>query len=339
MSRSRARSAEPPPKLRVRRPADFLAVVPYLLGFHPSESLVAVLSRHGRVVLTARLDLPPPDLVERARDQLLGVVAQHRIDEVVLAVYGEDPVLGRRVLERLLDGAPGHVLVREALLVSGGRWWSLTCRTGCCPTEGTPFDPTTHRLAAEAVYAGLSAESSRAALEGQVRGPQASDLPRLEEAVRQARAEVAPLDRAASAARMAATVRAVLAGTAELDEPTCALLAVLALDLTVRDVAWALMSRDAIGDHVRLWSAVVARSPDEVAPAPLGLLGAAGWISGNGALLNCCIERLERTDPGYTMGHILADISDRALPPLLWDELVEDLRTEVGSVAGDLRLY
>jgi hypothetical protein len=339
MSRSRARSAEPPPKLRVRRPADFLAVVPYLLGFHPSESLVVVLSRQGRVVLTARLDLPPPDLVDLVRDQVLGLAEQHRIDEAVLAVYGEDAVAGRAVLERLLAGVSERVAVREALLVSRGRWWSLTCPTGCCPAEGTPFDPTAHRLAAEAVYAGLSAENSRAALEVQVRGPRAPDVPRLEEAVRQARAEVASLDRAAAAARMAATVRAVLAGTVALDEPTCALLAVLALDLTVRDVAWALMSRDTIHEHLRLWSSVVARSPDEVAAAPLGLLGVAGWISGNGALLNCCIERLERTDPGYTMRRVLSDISDRALPPSLWDEMVEDLRTEVGSVAGDLRLH
>jgi hypothetical protein len=339
MSRSRPRSAEPPPRLRVRRPADFLAVVPYLLGFHPSESLVAVLSRHGRVVLTARLDLPVPDLVDAVRDQVLGLAVQHHIDEVVLAVYAEDRVVGRRLLERLLVGVPGQVLVREALLVSGGTWWSLTCRTGCCPATGTPFDPTAHRLAAEAVYAGLSAESSRAALEVQVRGPQPADVPRLEEAVRQARAVVATLDRAASAARMADTVRAVLAGTAELDEPTCALLAVLALDLTVRDVAWALMSRDTVHDHLRLWSSVVARSPDEVARAPLGLLGVAGWISGNGALLNCCVERLQRTDPGYTMGHLLADISERALPPNLWDDLVEDLRSEVGSVAAGLRLH
>jgi hypothetical protein len=323
----------------VRRPADFLAVVPYLLGFHPSESLVAVLSRRGRVVLTARLDLPPPDLVDRVRDQVLGLAAQHHVDELVLAAYGEDPAVARQVLERLLDGVPGQVVVREALVVGGGRWWSLTCRTGCCPAEGTLFDPTAHRLAAEAVYAGLSAESSRAALEAQVRGPVASDVPRLEEAVRQARVEVASLDRAASAGRMAGTVRGVLAGTLALDEPTCALLAVLALDLTVRDVAWALMSRDAVEDHLRLWSAVVARSPDEVAAAPLGLLGVAAWISGNGALLNCCIERLEHTDPGYTMQRVLSDISERALPPSVWDELVEDLRTEVGSVAGGLRLH
>jgi hypothetical protein len=157
--------------------------------------------------------------------------------------------------------------------------------------------------------------------------------------VRQARTVVGLLDRPTAAARMAGTVRAVVAGDTDADEATCALLGVLALDLTVRDVAWALMSRDAIHDHLRLWSTVVAHTPDEVASAPLGLLGVAGWISGNGALLNCCIDRLDRTDPDYTLGVLLADISNRALPPSIWDELVEDLRTEVGAVAGDLRLH
>ena len=52
-------SVEAPARLRVRRPADFLAVIPYLVGFHPSESVVAVLCRDGRVLLTARMDLPP----------------------------------------------------------------------------------------------------------------------------------------------------------------------------------------------------------------------------------------------------------------------------------------
>jgi hypothetical protein len=342
MSRSRSRPcpAEPsPPRLRVRRPADFVAVAPYLLGFHPSESLVVVLSRRAQVVLTARLDLPPPALVDGVLGQMLGLAAEHGVDELVLLAYSENQVCGRRVLARLLDGVPDRLPVREALLVSGGRWWSLSCRTGCCPAAGTPLDPTAHPLAAEAVYAGLSAERSRSVLEAQVQGPRPGDLPRLQEAVRQARAVVAGWSRPAAAAQMSDTVRTVLAGDTGADEATCALLAVLALDLPVRDVAWALMSRDAIDHHLRLWSAVVSRSPGEVASAPLGLLGVAGWISGNGALLNCCVARLERTDPGYSLGLLLADISDRALPPTLWDELVEDLRTEVGAVAGDLRLH
>lgn len=326
-------------QLRVRRPADFLAVVPYLLGFHPAESLVVLLSRQGRVVLTARLDLPGPASARPALAQVRALSAEHRVDELVLVTYTEDEPLGRRLLEALLAEVPADVGLRDALLVSGGRWWSGTCSRSCCPPEGTPFDPSGHPLAAEAVYAGLSAQPSRTALAAQVRGPAAADLPRLELLVEQSRATVAPWDRPAAAARMADVVRQTLRSGEPPDEATCVLLAVLALDLTVRDVAWALMSRESGQDHLRLWTSVVARSPATVAPAPLGLLGMAAWINGNGALLNCCVARLEEVDPAYTLGHLLAEISERALPPGLWDQLVTGLRTEVGAVAGNLRLH
>ena len=50
-------SLETPTRLKVRRPDDLLALIPYLIGFHPEESLVAVFVRSGRVILAARLDL------------------------------------------------------------------------------------------------------------------------------------------------------------------------------------------------------------------------------------------------------------------------------------------
>ncbi len=45
------------PTLQVRGPADLLAAVPYLLGFHPHESLVIIGLADNRVIVTARLDL------------------------------------------------------------------------------------------------------------------------------------------------------------------------------------------------------------------------------------------------------------------------------------------
>jgi len=325
--------------MRVRRPGDFVAVVPYLLGFHPAESLVVVLSRQGAVVLTARLDLPAAGCAGAVLDQLVGLSAQHHVDELVLLAYSDDDAAARQLLAALLAGVPDGVSVREALLVSRGRWWSLTCSGGCCPEDGTPFDPTDHPLAAEAVYAGLGVQPDRAAVAASVRGPDAADLATLRAELERSRSVAAALERPAAARLMAATVREELARPDPPDDPTATLLAALALDLTVRDVAWALMDRDAVQDHLRVWGAVVSRSPDEVASAPLGLLGMAAWISGDGALMNCCVERLERCDPGYTLGHLLAEISERALAPSLWEEMVADLRSEVGAVAGGVHLH
>ncbi len=53
-------SIQYPPKLQVRSVADFLALVPYLLGFHPHTSVVAVAVADRRIAFVARADLPTP---------------------------------------------------------------------------------------------------------------------------------------------------------------------------------------------------------------------------------------------------------------------------------------
>lgn len=325
-----------PTRLRVRRPSDFLAVIPYLVGFHPDESVVALLFRHGRVLLTARIDLPPPELAEELSTHLHEVSGRHQVEELVLAAYSRDLTGARRVVERVVADPPAPV--RDALLIGGGRWWSLTCPSGCCPEEGSPYDPAGHPLAAEAVYAGLNVERDRFALAERVSGPPpAAEAPLLAR-VAPLRQRVAALGTPGAARLMAETVQRLRADPEPVDED-CLLLAVLAEDLVVRDVAWAMMHRRDSEDDVRVWGRVVARAPRGVAAGPLGLLGAAAWISGNGALQNCCVERLELLDPSYSLGGLLADISERALPPSAWDDMAEDLRREVCAVAGLHRLH
>lgn len=329
--RAGSRSAEPT-RLRVRQPADFLALIPYLLGFHPSESVVVVLSAGGRVLLTARMDLPPPALAELLAEQLAELSVQHGADEVVLAAYGERAADTREVLERLLQEVA--VPVREAVLVSGGRWWSLTCLSTCCPPQGTDYDPTSHPLAAEAVYAGMSVQTSRGELQRQVSGPAEAEEIRLEGLAVEVARRTRGLTRSERATLIAETVRRCCTDEQAPDEDDCLLLAVLAADLVVRDVAWAMVERDEAEEHLRVWARTVAKAPAVMALGPLGLLGVTAWIAGKGALQNCCAERMQQLDPRYTLTALLDDISDRALPPRYWDEMAEGMRREVRAVAG-----
>src|SRR5256885_11776157 len=46
------------PPIRLSYPADALAAIPYLLGFHPAASVVVLAIRGQTTVLTARHDLP-----------------------------------------------------------------------------------------------------------------------------------------------------------------------------------------------------------------------------------------------------------------------------------------
>jgi hypothetical protein len=318
--------------VRVTDPTDLLALVPFFLGFHPQESVVAVFIRSGRVLLTARVDLPTAAHLGALVDQFDRLAVQHRAAELVLVAYSEANAEVRNQLGEVVAGLTGSH-VSEAIVVQQKRWWSLMCSGSCCPAEGRPYEVESHRLAAEAVYAGMSVRAGRDELAALVAGPGPGDLRPLVVAAASLRSGLEKLTRAERAELVEKEVQAAVSG-ANLDRDRLIGLAVLTTDVLIRDLAWAQITRAEARRHVELWVEVVAVTPPALASAPLALLGLAAWISGDGALQNCCVERLERTDPEYSLGTLLGDISARALPPTLWDELHAELRAELGSVTG-----
>jgi Domain of unknown function (DUF4192) len=99
----------PRARLKVRRPDELLAVVPYLVGFHPDESIVAVFIKSGRVLLTARMDLP-----ESAGDELAEEIdwlaKKHKAQALALVAYSADSLRVHRLLTRLMDQLAEHKL-------------------------------------------------------------------------------------------------------------------------------------------------------------------------------------------------------------------------------------
>ena len=336
--RRHRRPLETPTRLRVRRPDDLLALIPYLIGFHPEESLVAVFVRSGRVILTGRLDLSSDANAEELAEFIDALAKREEAEALALVAYSAASLPTNRLLTQLMDRLVEQELT-DVLYVGHGRWWSLTCADDCCPLAGTPLDLTCHPLAATAVLAGLGTRTSRRELEESVNGPVRDELPRLDAVVESLLAERAELDDSGNAARLLASmIDKVLADQNILDEETCLLLGLLVRDVHLRDLAWALLTPTNADDHVRLWSAVVAHVPPTLAAAPLCLLGMAAWVVGAGALLNCCCERLTRVDPDYSMGRVLAEISEQAIPPRRWQEIGRDiqdeLRAEFVSLSG-----
>ena len=175
------RSSNPLPghlPVRMRGPADMAELLPYLLGFFPDDSIVAVglqgadLEQGGVI----RIDIPEatedwPEAAADAAGLLIQLSEQRgrKPDQVLLylcqdpapgsggpggaAAAGAGPMAaepgegGESVVERLgpLAGELRAafelrgVTVKESLCVSDGRWWSFLCRrTGCCEPAGTP---------------------------------------------------------------------------------------------------------------------------------------------------------------------------------------------------------
>ena len=325
----RTATADPttdPTVLRVSEPGDILGVIPYLLGFHPTSSLVATFVRDRQVRVTARIDLAATADLEGLVDQLELVAGRVETRSVVLVGYSDDPEV-RGLMRDLADLVPLDLL--DVLAVSGDRWWSVGCDGPCCPPEGNPYDISTHPLAATAVLAGISATATRQEIADLTAGPPTEERERLEALTTDRAARIDRLSQRRQRRRMRQLVSKVLA-SAGPTEVEAVEIAVLARDVHVRDEAWALMTRERGAEHVALWRRVVSVAIWPYEAAPLGMLGIAGWLSGNGALLNCCIERLEQIAPDYSLLQILTDISDSALPPSYFDLVLDDMRQVMG---------
>jgi hypothetical protein len=162
-----------PIRLAVRSTVDLLAVVPYLLGFHPTDSLVVVAMRGGQMVFAARSDLPRSQASAAARtafaDQLARVVARQGAQTASVIGYGPPDRVAAAV-RAVCDALTRCGLeILDALRVTAGRYWSLLCADPeCCPPDGTAFDVTTSALTAAAVFAGQVVLPDRTALTRQV---------------------------------------------------------------------------------------------------------------------------------------------------------------------------
>ncbi|HYP44104.1 MAG TPA: DUF4192 domain-containing protein [Propionibacteriaceae bacterium] len=317
-----------PVRVRATGPADLLALVPYLLGFRPTESLVLLLIRQGQVLLTARIDLPPEELQAAVTDQFAALAGQHEAEGLVLVGFSEHDEATRSLLRAMVPQLGPHGLI-DAVYADGRRWWSMTCTKACCPVEGTRYDTSSSPLAAEAVYAGMASAPGRDAIEARVSGPAAAEVDLLSRQAKDAARELGEWSERRRAREMSSLVTAFVAGPRAMSDAECARLAVLAADVAVRDVAWALIERADVDHHLDLWGQVVSRTVSPWEPAPLCLLGMAAWIAGNGALQNCCSERARRIDPGYSLVSLLDEINQRALSPSFWDVLGATLKSEI----------
>ena len=155
--------------LPVRSPADLIAAVPYVLGFHPTDSLTVVAVRGTRVIFAARLDLPAPQTPEdETRAEALhvaAVVARQNVDGVTVIGYGAAERVTPAV-RRLAEAVRAQdISVLDELRVTDGRFWSYLCRDAtCCPPEGRACDTASSAVAAAATYAGQVALPDRQSL-------------------------------------------------------------------------------------------------------------------------------------------------------------------------------
>jgi hypothetical protein len=331
----------PEPLLRLRGPADLIEAIPYLLGFHPSASLVLVGLDAGRssgVTITARIDLADVEPASGVVPDTVDAVVRSGADAVVVIRFddaqriGHDPpglLPGADVIDAVRGAVQRRGLtVLDALLVASGRWWSYGCvGQGCCPADGQPLEGDSSLAAASATYAGLVALPTREDL-SRTFEPHSDErrralLPLLEGV--EDRAVGAILDghaqrheRSVKRALFAAARDAdgaLFPGTAgALTDAQAARFAAGLAHTTLRDSVWLAVDQGRL-DGRSLWLELARRVPEPYDAPALFLYGWAEWRAGHGVMAGLAAERALASDPGYTAADLLLGALAHGLDP------------------------
>jgi hypothetical protein len=319
--------SEPQARLAVHNIDDLIGLVPYLIGFHPEESLVVIVIEDGRIEVTARVDLSavsghgsPDALVSRLFDRYPAAgawfIAYTGDDDLAWDVLGSCEALG------------GQVRVRRLLQVGPDAW-----RSDEPDGPAGPISREVAPVAAEAAVLGLPVRASRRALAAGIAGPPDDEVDDL--VARFDAAEIA-LDRLGARGRRR-LLRRLLVASGLPDRDDSVRLALLVQREEAQVGVLRLLSVANAEAQLALWTRIVRHTLPAHRPAVLGLLGMAAWQNGDGALAMVSLELLDRIDPLEPIAALLDWLNDEVVPPQAWPHVREPLLaalTDQFTVAG-----
>lgn len=326
-------------------PHDLIAAIPFLIGYHPTNSLVLVSLKEDCVGMAMRVDYPALSSIERSEEPYESLV-KHLVREgaesaLVVAYVPDDRSDGEEVLNAIANSLlTAEIDLRESLLIYKGRFRSVLCNDKqCCPPEGTALkEIATSRVAVEQVAQGImmpldDIASLIASLSSLPLATNVDFMNRVKDfcvdeqsptlAADQKDGAIAVLD--LMSRFIAGTVGNNIGGDQELSARVIGRLS----DIQVRD--FALGSHDA---HTLETYAVMWRYLMRIAPcgfiAPLAsLLAAVSYESGAGALAQHCIDRALADNGGYSLATLLRRVFSAGWPPEAFATLRAELHPKV----------
>jgi len=296
--------------LKASTPADLVASLPYLFGFPPRDSIIALAFSGKRLVASGRVDAAAVDDPDQLR-HCLEAVAQH--GDLVIIVAWIDPLTAAERAASLAAAALGGV--HQTIIVSGER---------CRVDRGPWMNCLASHPVAEA--AGLEVLPDRAAVGAQVAGPETDKLAGRRWS--KARNSLALQSHWWCEDRFDTLLALGLEAPDSLSAANRIELAALAHSGLIRERVWDHFTADKADQHLALWQAVVAVVAPQGAPAPLGLLAFAAWLAGKGALATCCVERGLGIAPDHSLLLLFNTINLAGLPPTAWDDMRQTLMAQ-----------
>jgi Domain of unknown function (DUF4192) len=319
-------------RIRLSDPSELIAAVPYLLGFHPHDSVVLLALHGSRLGLTLRADLVGSDQVRPLAEQLLVPLSRQRPTGVALVVIGGDLTPDGDPPHRAVVDALGEALTGAGLPVVHAAWTAQIVSGAPWRCYGDPrcagavADPTTSPLAAATIAAGAVTFQSREEMAELLAAEDSPTLGRRAMLLAAADAEH-PMSARLVGQRLAQLKQlhqAAGAGDLALSDRTVAEVASALCDHRVRDACLAWCSGPGAAAAERLWLALVRATPAPERAEPAALLALAAYVRGDGALAGVALDAALRACPEHSLSALLRAALDTGLPPELLRSIAAD---------------
>lgn len=320
-------------------PHDLLAAIPFLIGYHPENSLVLVALKDDTVGMAMRVDMPT-DIAPESYDLLASHFQREAADAALIVAYVDlqtdpEPVLINTSAALLRAG----ISIKESLIVSDGRYRSMLCHDSeCCPPLGSPIpDIDSSRIAAEHVIAGHPMPYAN--VSGLVQSIAA--LPSAMEESWQCEVQAfwveSDSENLLDLQRDGATAVIDLAGEytqgrgAEDRELAARVIGRIS-DIQVRDFALGSHNDETADAYWQMWRDLLLIAPRGFVAPIASIFAALAYERGEGALAHKALDRALADDERYSLALLLRRVFTAGWPPQSFSAMRAELHPKV--VAG-----
>jgi len=315
-----------PQHMTITQPDQLIHAVPYLLGFHPHESVVLIWINRGSIVLTQRYDVDAPapiPVLQSAADRV------EATDVFICAFRNRQP--GASFVEDMQDLANNFARVLDAIVVVGNRWTSVLCAQPCCPPGGRLVDPDiADEIAVQFIAHGMSVLDSRADLIAEIT-PDERGIAEL----RRELGAFGPPEMSSAALTQAIEqcwrdVAGRIPQPASIDESMLHIFGIR--DVAVREeLVWHL-ARLTPAELLAIGSLLagvlrVAPSDDDVVHIAT-LLAMVRWLSGDGARAWVSLDRALSHNAEHPLANLMAHALSVGIPPGEWRSVLDQVTVD-----------
>lgn len=318
-------------------PHDLLAAIPFLIGYHPSDSLVLVSIKEDCVGMAMRIDYPI-DQSEAAFDLCASHISADEADGALIVAYQPlgrsdgDDVLAQTTAALSRAG----VAIYESILIAEGSYRSLLCHDiTCCPLAGRPVPPLdSSRIAMESVVEGHPMPfATIAELGASVRSNLLAQEEQWLERVQKSEVDAIDSD-LNNLQRDGATAVIDLANDfiehgVSTDQDLIAHVLGRLSEIQVRDFALGSHDGESAPGYKRMWMHLLRSAPPGFV-APVACLAAAiAYEYGDGALARAALDRAFADTPSYSLAQLLQRVFSAGWPPQSFAQMRGELHPKV----------